>query len=335
VATLPAQRPDATGVEAGPPTPPKQRRRGGRRAGATSGARYPRWYWPAFAAPGIIWLGVLFVLPLYVVIAIAFGTIDPLFRTPVPTWNPAWWDTTALRTLLEHIFGSDAYLAPAFVRTFAYVTVATALCLLVAYPVAYFVARYAGRRKVFYLLLLVAPFWISYMMRMLAWVNLLSTDGLLNRGLAGTGLIGGPVNWLDGRASTVVLGLTYGYVPYMALPLFAALDRIDPSLLEASRDLGASRARTFWRVTLPMSRPAILAGLVITALPMFGDYFTNDLLSGSPSTSMVGNLINDAVSTPGQAITGAVLVVLLMVILLIPMLWYVRATTRTDTEVGR
>jgi ABC-type spermidine/putrescine transport system permease subunit I len=90
--------------------------------------------------------------------------------------------------------------------------VATALCLLMAYPVAYFVARYAGRRKVFYLLLLVAPFWISYMMRMLAWVNLLSTDGLLNRGLVGTGLIGGPVNWLDGRASTVVLGLTYGYV---------------------------------------------------------------------------------------------------------------------------
>jgi spermidine/putrescine transport system permease protein len=133
----------------------------------------------------------------------------------------------------------------------------------------------------------------------------------------------------------VVLGLTYGYVPYMALPLFAALDRIDPSLLEASRDLGASRARTFWRVTLPMSRPAILAGLVITALPMFGDYFTNDLLSGSPGTSMVGNLINDAVSTPGQAITGAVLVVLLMVILLIPMLWYVRATARADTEAGR
>jgi ABC-type spermidine/putrescine transport system permease subunit I len=133
----------------------------------------------------------------------------------------------------------------------------------------------------------------------------------------------------------VVLGLTHGYVPYMALPLFAALDRIDPSLLEASRDLGASRARTFWRVTLPMSRPAILAGLVITALPMFGDYFTNDPLSGSPGTSMVGNLINDAVSTPGQAITGAVLVVLLMVILLIPMLWYVRATARADTEAGR
>jgi ABC-type spermidine/putrescine transport system permease subunit I len=315
-------------------TLPVRRRRATRQDG-TSGARYPRWFWPAFAAPGIIWLAVLFVLPLYVVIAIAFGTIDPLFRTPVPTWNPVWWDTTQLSAVLGRIFGSQAYLAPAFLRTFAYVAVASALCLLVAYPVAYFVARYAGRRKVFYLLLLVAPFWISYMMRMLAWVNLLSTDGLLNRTLLNAGLIGGPVNWLDGRATTVVLGLTYGYVPYMALPLFAALDRIDPSLLEAARDLGASRARTFWRVTLPMSRQAILAGLVITALPMFGDYFTNDLLSGSPGTSMVGNLINDAVSTPGQTIQGAVLVLLLMVILLVPMVWYVRSTARADREAGR
>jgi len=276
----------------------------------------------------MLWLALLFVLPVYVVLAIAFGTIDPLFRTPVPTWYPAWWDTTQLRVVLDNIFGPGAYLGPAFVRTFVYVACASALCLALAYPVSYFVARYAGRRKVFYLLLLIAPFWISYMMRLLAWVNLLSTDGLLDRVLVGAGLIGSPVNWLDGRPVTVVLGLTYGYVPYMALPLFAGLDRIDANLLEAARDLGASRARTFWRVTLPLSRQPILAGLVITALPMFGDYFTNDLLSGSPSTSMIGNLINDAIGTPGQAIQGAVLVVLLLVILLLPMLWYVRASNR-------
>ena len=308
-----------------PPTPPQKQ---GRRRRSTSGIRYPRWFWLLFAAPGMLWLALLFVLPVYVVLAIAFGTIDPLFRTPVPTWYPAWWDTTQLRVVLDNIFGPGAYLGPAFVRTFVYVACASALCLALAYPVSYFVARYAGRRKVFYLLLLIAPFWISYMMRLLAWVNLLSTDGLLDRVLVGAGLIGSPVNWLDGRPVTVVLGLTYGYVPYMALPLFAGLDRIDANLLEAARDLGASRARTFWRVTLPLSRQPILAGLVITALPMFGDYFTNDLLSGSPSTSMIGNLINDAIGTPGQAIQGAVLVVLLLVILLLPMLWYVRASNR-------
>ena len=309
-------------------TLPARRRRGR----DTSGVRYPRWCWPLFAAPGIVWLALLFVLPVYVVLAIAFGTIDPLFRTPEPTWWPAWWDTTQLRVVLDNIFGSGAYLGPAFIRTFAYVACASALCLAIAYPVAYFVARYAGRRKVFYLLLLIAPFWISYMMRLLAWVNLLSTDGLVDRVLVDAGLLGSPVNWLDGRPVTVVLGLTYGYVPYMALPLFAGLDRIDANLLEAARDLGASRARTFWRVTLPLSRQAILAGLVITALPMFGDYFTNDLLSGSPSTSMVGNLINDAIGTPGQGGQGAVLVVLLMLFLLLPMLYYIWSTSRASRE---
>src|SRR5438093_13512717 len=104
---------------------------------------------------------------------------------------------------------------------------------------------------------------------------------------------------------TVVLGLVYGYVPYMILPLYTGLDRIDTSLLEASRDLGASRYRTFVRVTLPLSGPAIMAGLVIAALPMFGDYFTNDMLSGATSTSMIRNLVGCRARTPGQGATGA------------------------------
>jgi len=134
---------------------------------------------------------------------------------------------------------------------------------------------------------------------------------------------------------TVVLGLVYGYVPYMVLALFAGLDRVDQRLLEAARDLGASRRRTFLLVTLPLSRQAILAGLVVTALPMFGDYFTNDLLSGSPRTSMVGNLVNDAVSSPGQGGQAAALVLVLMALLIVPMLAYVRATARAAREAGR
>jgi len=307
----------------------RRRRRTGRAGG---GVWYPRWFWPAFALPGVLWLAVLFVLPLYTVLSIAFGTIDPLFRNPLPTWNPVQWDTTAVRTVLERTFGDDAYLGPAFLRTFVYVLCASALCLVIAYPVAYFVARYGGRRKGLFLVLLIAPFWISYMMRLLAWVNLLQTDGWVNRALTATGLAGQPVNWLDGRPVTVVLGLVYGYIPYMTLPLFASLDRVDPSLLEASRDLGASRLRTFLRVTLPLSRHAILAGMVIVTLPMFGDYFTNDLLSGSPGTAMLGNLVNDAIGTPGQGTQGAALVVLLMTMLVLPMLYYVRSTARATRE---
>jgi spermidine/putrescine transport system permease protein len=289
-------------------------------------------FWVVLAVPGILWLAILFIVPFYAVLAIAFGAIDPLFRNPVPIWNPLQWDLSTLREVVGHIVGRQAYLGPAVARTFVFVVAASLLCLLIAYPVAYFVARYGGRRRGLFLTLLIAPFWVSYMMRMLAWVNLLEGDGLVNRALRLAHVIQQPVAWLAGRPPTVVLGLVYGYVPYMVLPLFAGLDRIEPSMLEAARDLGASRVWTFLRVTLPMSRQAILAGMVIVALPMFGDYFTNDLLSGSPKTSMVGNLVNDAIGTPGQGGQGAVLVLLLMVVLLLPMLYYVWATSRASRE---
>jgi ABC-type spermidine/putrescine transport system permease subunit I len=304
-------------------------------AGRRAGVWYPRWFWPAFAVPGMVWLLVLFLLPFYVVLSIAFGAVDPLFRTPVPVWNPVQWNPFQFQLLFERIFGAGGFLGPAFLRTFAFVAAASALCLLIAYPVAYFVTRYAGPRKGLLLVLLLAPFWVSYMMRMLAWVNLLESDGLVNRALTGAGLLGEPFPWLAGQPVTVTLGLVYGYIPYMVLALFAGLDRIDQRLLEAARDLGASRRRTFLLVTLPLSRQAILAGLVVTALPMFGDYFTNDLLSGSPRTSMVGNLVNDAISSPGQGGQAAALVLLLMVLLLAPMLAYVRTTGRAAREAGR
>jgi ABC-type spermidine/putrescine transport system permease subunit I len=304
-------------------------------AGRRAGVWYPRWFWPAFAVPGMVWLLVLFLLPFYVVLSIAFGAVDPLFRTPVPVWNPVQWNPFQFQLLFERIFGAGGFLGPAFLRTFGFVAAASALCLLVAYPVAYFVTRYAGPRKGLLLVLLLAPFWVSYMMRMLAWVNLLESDGLVNRALTGAGLLGEPFPWLAGQPVTVTLGLVYGYIPYMVLALFAGLDRIDQRLLEAARDLGASRRRTFLLVTLPLSRQAILAGLVVTALPMFGDYFTNDLLSGSPRTSMVGNLVNDAISSPGQGGQAAALVLLLMVLLLAPMLAYVRTTGRAAREAGR
>jgi spermidine/putrescine transport system permease protein len=279
-----------------------------------------------------VWLAVLFLVPFYVVLCVAFGTYDPIFRQPVPIWNPLQWYPGTFRQVFEHLFGARAFLGPAFIRTFVFVGVASVLCLLIGYPVAYFVARYAGRRKGLLLVALIAPFWISYMMRMLAWVNLLESDGLVNKTLTFFHVTGQPVNWLSGKPTTVVLGLVYGYIPYMIIPLFAGLDRIEPSLLEAARDLGASKVRSFLRVTLPMSKQAILAGVVIVSLPMFGDYFTNDLLSGASNTSMIGNLINDAAGTPGQGSIAAVLVLILMVILIIPMLYYVWTTARATRE---
>jgi ABC-type spermidine/putrescine transport system permease subunit I len=284
-------------------------------------------FWIALAAPGIIWLALLFIVPFYAVLSIAMGKLNELFESPVAVWNPFAWSSENLINVWHDIFGSAAFAGPIVVRTIVYVAIASLLCLVIAYPAAYFVARFAGRRKGVFLILLIAPFWISYMMRMLAWVDLLQVNGYVNKGLSWFGI--SPVNWLGGKPATVILGLVYGYIPYLILVLYAGLDRIDPALIEAGRDLGLGRIRTFVRVTLPMSRQPILTGMLITVLPMLGDYYTNQLMSGAASTSMIGNLIEGQLGTPGLEGQGAVLSLLLLLVLLVPMIYYVIATNRS------
>jgi spermidine/putrescine transport system permease protein len=286
--------------------------------------------WAALALPGIVWLVVFFLVPLYVIVGVAFGTVDPILQTPLPAWNPLEWNTEAFEFVVDGLFSSGAAFQTVFLRTLVYVAIAVAISLAIAYPVAYFVARYGGRWKGLLLLGLIAPFFISYLMRMLAWINLLQDDGWVNDVLLWVGILDAPRNWLDGRASSVILGMVYGYVPFMILPLYAFLDRIDKDLLDAARDLGASPFQTFRLVTLPLSVPAILAGIVIIALPMFGDYYTPDLLSGSPKTTLIGNQINLYIRGGQQIPVGAALVVVLMLMLAVLLAYYVIVTARTQ-----
>jgi spermidine/putrescine transport system permease protein len=293
-------------------------------------AGHGRLFWAVLAVPGMLWLLLLFIVPFYTTLAIGGGQFNVVLRTPQPVWNPLAWSRGNLTLVLRDIAGSGAFIGPIIVRTLVYVAAASLLSLLIGYPAAYFVARFAGRRKGLFLVLLIAPFWISFMMRLLAWVDLLQTGGYINKALGIFHIA--PVNWLGGNPATVVLGLVYGYVPYLILVLYAGLDRIDPALIEAGRDLGLGRARTFLRVTLPLSRQPILAGLLITVLPMLGDYYTNQMLSGSASTSMVGNVIDGQLQTPGFQAQGAVLSVLMLLVLLVPMVYYVIATNRAARE---
>jgi ABC-type spermidine/putrescine transport system permease subunit I len=274
-----------------------------------------------------VWLLVLFLLPFYVVVSIAFGTVDPVFQSPLPVYEPWWWTTKYISEEWHLVIGQFRAVE---IRTLIYVVVASAACVVIAYAVAYYVARYGGRRKGLFLALLVAPFFISYLMRMLSWVELLQPDGYVNKIITFLHIVPQPVNWLGGLPFTVVFGLVYGYIPYMILPFYGFLDRIDPSLLEAGRDLGASPFQTFRRVTVPLSKPAILAGLVIVSLPMFGDYYTNNLLSGSPKTTMFGNLLDNSMESTGQGPQAATLVLFLTLFLMIPMLYYMRSTARAQ-----
>ena len=221
--------------------------------------------WAGFALPGVGWLVALFLVPVYAVVAVAFGQIDPLLRTPRPVWNPLRWDLDAFTKVVDRVFGGD--LGRVFVRTGLFVAAALIGCILIGYPVAYYVARKAGRSRGLLLGALVLPFWISYLMRMLAWTNLLQEDGYVNEVLQFFRVLDAPRNWLDGDWPTVVIGLIYGYVPFFILPLYSSLERIDGRLLEAGRDLGASAASTFVRITLPLSVPGLLSASVITMKP--------------------------------------------------------------------
>jgi putrescine transport system permease protein len=295
---------------------------------------YRRWLWPGFAFPGILWLTVLFVVPFYAVLGVSLGTVDPILFQPVPIWNPLEWNVGWLTEVFNRLAPGGIWFDVG-IRTIVYVAVSLAVCLLIGYPVAYYAARHAGRWKGVILILIILPLWISYMMRMLAWVNLLAEDGYVNRFLTYTHVLSQPHDWLGGRPSTVILALVYGYIPYLILPLFAALDRIDRSHLEAARDLGASPLATFRTVTLPLSKTGILGGAVLIALPMFGDYYTPDLVSGSPRTSMIGNQIDLYFHGGPQPTLGAAVTIVLAAFLTVLMAYYMWTIHRASLEVGQ
>jgi spermidine/putrescine transport system permease protein len=312
-----------------PPPPVAPPRRPSRHR-PTRQRRPRRLLWAGLSAPAIIWLAVLFIVPFYAVLSVAGGQINEIIGTPVPEWNPFLWSRASYHAVFQEFTGTGAFLGPEVVRTVVYVGVAAVIALIIGYPTAYYTSRFAGKRKGLLLGLLLAPFWVSYMMRMLAWIGLLQTDGYVNRVLMDTHLISHPVAWLGGRASTVILGLVYGYVPYLILVLYAGLDRIDGALIEAGRDLGLGRIRTFIRVTLPLSRQTIITALLVTLLPMLGDYFTNQMLSGATNTSMLGNAIQGQLQSTTLQTQGASLSLLMLGVLVIPMLYYVIATNRAS-----
>lgn len=283
--------------------------------------------WAALAAPGAFWLLFFFAVPFYAVACVAFGSIDPIFRDAIPQWNPLNWSFGEFNAVFSSV--TSGPLRGVFLRTIVYVISAMIISFAIGFPVAYYLARHAGKRRMLLLLLIIAPFWVNYLMRMLAWVNLLSPSGLFSRFV---GVFGVQYNWLDGSPITVILGLVYGYIPFLILPLYATLERLDWRLVEAARDLGATSRQAFRVVTVPMSKAGVAAAAILIALPMFGDYYTNDLLSRSPNTEMLGNQIDYYINNSSQPQRGAVLVIMLSTLLLVALSWYLRSTSRIGKE---
>jgi spermidine/putrescine transport system permease protein len=252
--------------------------------------------------PGLGWLLLFFAIPLlYMAVeSLKTGTIDTGFRL---TWEFSNY-TNALSDYSEQ-----------FIRSFEYAGLATAISLLIGYPLAYVIAFRGGRYRNALLLLVIVPFFVTYLIRTLSWETILSDSGIVVNTLQTVGIVSGDGRLLDTTVS-VVAGITYNFLPFMILPLYASLERIDGRLLEAGYDLYGRRRDVFLRVTLPLSMPGVVAGVLLTFIPAAGDFINAELL-GTPRQFMIGNVIQSRYLEVADYPTAAALSFLLMAFMLV------------------
>ncbi len=261
-------------------------------------------------APGLAWLAAFFLIPLGFLAyqSLQSGTFDFGFAFSWEFYN--YWD--AISRYREHL-----------IRSFVYAGLATVIALVVAYPLAYWIAFRGGRWKNLFLLLIIAPFFVTYLIRTLAWQNILADQGTVVGILRDLHILA-PDGRLLATSTAVVAGITYNFLPFMALPLYVALEQIDPRLIEAAQDLYASRVKAFLRVTLPLSLPGVFAGTLLTFIPAAGDFINAQLL-GTPKQHMIGNVIQSKFLELIDYPAAAALSFVLMAAILLGVFAYARA----------
>jgi spermidine/putrescine transport system permease protein len=268
----------------------------------------------AFLAPGALWLLLLFVTPVAFLLALSFGYTDDLGEAIYSTRLDNY----------ERLVDPD-YL-PVLFRSVGFALATVVLCLLIGYPVAYYIAVFGGRWKNVLIALVVLPFFVNYLIRTYAWIAMLGDDGLVN------GVLDSSIRFIN-TPYAVIGGLVYGFLAFMILPIYAALDRMDPALIEAGKDLYGGPWETFRHVTVPHTIQGVLAGSVLVFLPAVGDFVAASLLGG-PGEVMVGNLIQQQFQASDNWPFGAALTIAMMAFLLIWMSLYLRAAAR-ETEQAR
>ena len=262
-----------------------------------------------FLGPGLLWLLIFFALPLYqqLVVSLMSGNPEQGFQFD--------WAFSNFTTVI-----SDYH--EQFLRSIGYAAAATVLCFVIAFPLAYFIAFKAGRWKNFMLLLIILPFFVSYVLRTVSWQLILSDDGWIVGVLRDVGVLGDNGRLLASRTA-VIAGITYNFLPFMALPLYVSLEKIDRRLIEAATDLYASRATAFRKVTLPLAIPGLFAGSLLTFIPAMGD-FINAALLGTPRQFMIGNVIQSKFLVTQDYPGAAALSFILMAFILLAIFLYAR-----------
>jgi spermidine/putrescine transport system permease protein len=269
-------------------------------------------------APAALWYAAFFVVPLGFILVFSFltsadyGGIE--YRFNLANYPQLLSDPIYLRI---------------FMATMGMALIGTVLCLVVGFPLAYFLATRAGRWKNLFLVLLIVPFWTSFLTRTYAWLVLLSDNGPLAHALRQVNLLQGDLNFLYSYKA-VLMGVVYNYLPLMVFPLYVALERLDKRLLEAAKDLGAGKLQTFWRITVPLTMPGILTGCLLVFIPLTGEYVIPAILGGAKSY-MIGNLIGDQFVSAHDWAFGSALAMAVIVLLLVLIAIYFRLARRATT----
>ena len=275
-----------------------------------------------------LWLIVLFLVPFAIVVKISLSDIALAIPPYIPTFDPAG-GLAALRQFLTQLdFENFVFLTRddlywrAFVSSFQIAALATAISLLVGYPIAYGMAQAPQHWRLTLMMIVILPFWTSFLIRVYAWIGILSQEGYLNQFLLWTGLIDQPLAMLN-TSFAVYIGIVYTYLPFMVLPIYAALERLDGSLTEAAEDLGCTRVSAFWLVTVPLSLPGVIAGCFLVFIPALGEFVIPSLLGGS-DTLMIGKVLwEEFFSNRDWPVASAVAVILLL-LLIVPIVLFQR-----------
>ena len=279
-----------------------------------------------------LWMALFFLVPFLFVLKISLSqtAIAQPPYTPVVDFGAGWESVTAAFAALTldnfKLLVSDDLYALSYLRSLVVAATSTAILLLIGYPIAYGMARLPQRWQGVAMMLVIVPFWTSFLIRIYAWINILQHDGLLNQVLLALHLVSSPVVWLS-TDSAMYLGIVYSYLPFMILPLYATLAKMDAALLEAASDLGASPRQVFWRVTFPLSLPGVGAGALLCFIPIVGEFVIPDLLAGSNALMIGQTLWLEFFTNKDWPVASAVAVILL-ILLLAPLLLYDRLQRR-------
>jgi putrescine transport system permease protein len=272
------------------------------------------------------WLVLFFSIPFLIVVKISLSATAIALPPYTPVFDPA----AGLAGLKDFLAGlsfdnyaqliADKLYLSSYLRSLEIAALSTVILLVLGYPVAYGMARAPRRWQGLLLVLVILPFWTSFLIRIYAWINILQHDGLLNQVLVALHVVDGPVTWLA-TDTAIYVGIVYSYFPFMVLPLYAALEKMDESLLEAAADLGCPRWKTFWLVTLPLSRPGIVAGALLCFIPIVGEFVAPDLLGGSARQMIGQTLWTEFFSNRDWPVASSVAVILLL-LLVVPIVIY-------------